>query len=388
MSKKYDVLWIDDQHESLTAVHKTATDYGIQLWPFKSMNGGCKELEDNLEKYDAVLLDAKFFENEDDVSGTEDTKWVHQTKDRIRDLDKTLRYFVLTGQAKTYASPEFNNAFQHVFNKGVDEDEDALFNMLIEACENRALTKLKHKYPNQYDMCTDAYIGKKHFERLHNLVLEVENPNSIKIAQDSLTGIRKIVEAIFTKLNKIGCIPDDIIQDKGWINGSGLFLSNKHRDYIHKQEIIHPVIAFNIHKILTITQDGSHNEGSNLGVDAYMASNSNTFLYQSTALLLLDTLHWLKPFIDDNSDNAKNEIKWEHKQHEPNSSETWLSGKIIRIAENGWGTFQSDSELTLISIPPHMIIDNKVSLENKLTLIVEPSPDGTKTHVKDILIIE
>lgn len=75
MSKKYNVLWIDDQHESLDAVHKTATDFDIKLWTYKSMNGGCGELEANLSKYDAVLLDAKFFENETDVPGTEDTRW-------------------------------------------------------------------------------------------------------------------------------------------------------------------------------------------------------------------------------------------------------------------------------------------------------------------------
>lgn len=311
MSKKYNVLWIDDQHESLDAVHKTATDFDIKLWTYKSMNGGCGELEANLSKYDAVLLDAKFFENETDVPGTEDTRWVHQTKDRIRDLDNTLAYFVLTGQAKTYALPEFNNAFPHVFNKGVDKDEDELFKMLVDACQNRELTKLKHKYFNPFEMCTDTYLGKKHFDRLHNLVLDIENPNQIKIAQDSLTGIRKIVEAIFSKLNEIGCIPDDIIQDKGWINGSGIFLSGRHRDYTHKQEILHPVIAFNIFKILNITQDGSHNQGSNLGVDAYMASNNNTFLYQSTILLLLDTMDWCKTYIDNNSDKMINQNKWE-----------------------------------------------------------------------------
>lgn len=236
---------------------------------------------------------------------------VYQTKDRIRDLDNTLAYFVLTGQAKTYASPEFNNAFPHVFNKGVDKDEDELFKMLVDACQNRELTKLKHKYFNPFEMCTDTYLGKKHFDRLHNLVLDIENPNQIKIAQDSLTGIRKIVEAIFSKLNEIGCIPDDIIQDKGWINGSGIFLSGRHRDYTHKQEILHPVIAFNIFKILNITQDGSHNQGSNLGVDAYMASNNNTFLYQSTILLLLDTMDWCKTYIDNNSDKMINQNKWE-----------------------------------------------------------------------------
>ena len=316
MSKKYNVLWIDDQHESLDAVHKTATDFDIKLWPYKSMNGGCGELDSNLSKYDAVLLDAKFFENETDVPGTEDTRWVHQAKDRIRDLDNTLAYFVLTGQAKTYASPEFNNAFPHVFNNGVDEDEDELFKMLVNACQNRELTKLKHKYFNQFEMCSDEYLGKKHFDRLHNLILDIENPSQIKIAQDSLTGIRKIVEAIFTKLNELGCIPDAIIEDKGWISGSSFFLSGKNSNYTYNQNIIHPVVAFNIFKILSVSQDGSHDQGSNLGVDNYMASNSNTFLYQSVILLLLDILDWLKPFIDNNPDKKINKVKWELKEKE------------------------------------------------------------------------
>ena len=383
MSKKFDVLWIDDQHESLEAVHKTATDFGIKLWPYKSMNAGCGELESNRSKYDAVLLDAKFFENETDVPGTEDTKWVHQSKDRIRDLDNTLSYFVLTGQAKTYASPEFNNAFPHVFEKGKDEDEDTLFNMLVEACKNRELTKLKHKYSNPFKICKDDYIGKKHFDRLHNLILDIENPSQIKIAEDSLTGIRKIIEAVFTKLNEIGCIPDGIIQDKGWINGSGIFLSRRHRDYIYKEDIIHPVIAFNIFKILNITQDGSHNQGSHLGVDAYMATNSNTFLYQSTVLLLLDTLDYLKPFIDNNQDKSINQAKWDKV---PTSGDIFIKGKVFRIADNGWGTFkQADGSLE-IGIPPAMVTSNNLSLNQNIEITTEPSPDGTKTFIKGIII--
>ncbi len=385
MSKKYDVLWIDDQHESIVAVHKTATDFDIKLWPYKSMNGGCEELKTNLSKYDAVLLDAKFFENETDIPGSEDTKWVHQTKDRIRDLDNTLAYFVLTGQAKTYASPEFNNAFPHVFNKGIDKDEDELFKMLVEACQNRELTKLKHKYANPFEMCSDSYIGKKHFDRLHNLVLGIENPNQIKIGQDSLNGIRKIIEAIFKKLNEIGCIPDEIIQDKGWINGSGVFLSGRHRDYTYKQEIIHPVIAFNIHKILSITQDGSHNEGNNLGVDAYMAANSNTYLYQSVVLLLLDTLDWLKPFIDNNNNKAMNQADWDEVQ-KTTSVTTSLSGKVCRIAENGWGTFKQIDGTLEIGIPPAMVTFNSLTINQSIEITTEPSPDGTKMFIKNIKI--
>lgn len=42
-----------------------------------------------------------------------------------------------------------------------------------------------------------------------------------------------------------------------------------------------------------------------------MASNNNTFLYQSTILLLLDTMDWCKTYIDNNSDKMINQNKWE-----------------------------------------------------------------------------
>ncbi|QXP63251.1 hypothetical protein [Polaribacter sp. HaHaR_3_91] len=377
MSKKYNVLWIDDQHESMKALHKTAIDFDVKFFPFKSMNGGCSEFKNNSTKYDAVLFDAKFFENETDQPGSEDTKWVHQAKDTIRDTDKSIAFFVLTGQAEAYNSKEFKNAFPKVFNKGVDKDEDDLFIMLVDACKNRELTKLKHKYFNPFEMCTDRYLGQKHFDRLHNLVLDIENPSQIKIAQDSLTGIRKIVEAIFSKLNDIGCIPNDIIQGKGSINGSGLFLSGRHRDYTHKQEIIHPVIAFNIFKILNVTQDGSHNEGSILGVDAYMDSNTNTFLYQSTVLLLLDTLDNLKAFIDSNNVKATNLAKW--------CKVEVINGQVIKIAENGWGTFKQAESNIEISIPPGMISASKLTLNQSIEVTTKLSPDKTKTFIKEII---
>jgi hypothetical protein len=204
MSKKYNVLWIDDQHESLDAVHKTATDFNIKLWPYKSMNGGCEELETNFSKYDAVLLDAKFFENETDLPGTEDTRWVHQTKDRIKALDITLAYFVLTGQAKTYASTEFNNAFPDVFNKGVDEDEDALFNLLVYACENRETTKLKHKYNECFDVFELGTIDLRYQPLLIDVLSSLENQDFRK---KNFSVMRDLFEASLLGLINIGCIP-------------------------------------------------------------------------------------------------------------------------------------------------------------------------------------
>ena len=381
MSEKYNVLWIDDQHEKMKAVHKTATDFNIKLWPYKSMNGGCKELKANISKYDAVLLDAKFFENESDMPGTEDTRWVHKTKDFIRDLDKTLDYFVWTGQAKTFASPEFNNAFPHVFDKGLDKDEDALFKKLVEVCENRTETKLKHKYPNSIAVCDDNYIGKKEFSRVFQIIKDIEHPENIINQQDALSPIRKILEAIFKKLNNIGLIPDEIQNGQGAINGASIFLAGINNEYSYEEELIHPVISESIRHLIGLTQDASHNEGNKLGADTYLSNTSNTFLYQSLCYSMIEVLEYLKPFIDKYGDVDKNKSKWEAIANKSYNSNVWILGTVERIAENGWGTFKSESGL-ITSIIPKMVEKHRLQEGDKISVVTKPS--GEKTHIIEI----
>lgn len=334
MSKKYNVLWIDDEHESMTALHRTAIDFDITLHPFKSMNGGCAEFERNYTKYDAVLFDAKFFENESDHPGSEDTKWVHQAKDRIRDVDRSIEFFVLTGQAEAYDSREFKNAFPHVFNKGVGGDEDELFEMLVNACENRELTTLKHKYPNPIEFCTEAYIGSKHFDRIIEIIKDIENPDEIVVAQDMLTPMRKILEALFEKLNDLGIIPDKIKNSQGWISGSSKFLAGKNHAYEYKENIIPPIIAEGIHRLLNLSQDGSHNTGHKLNADDYLAKSSSHYLYLSCTYLLFDILDEMKSVIDANQDVNKNKEKY--KFQEVIDSTNDYEGKITQDARGNY----------------------------------------------------
>ena len=90
----YNILWIDDEHETLTGTKGRAKRNGIQLIPFKSLNAGMSELEQNYPFYDGVLLDAKFLENEDDIKGSEDTENVHRAKEQLLQLKKKFEIFV------------------------------------------------------------------------------------------------------------------------------------------------------------------------------------------------------------------------------------------------------------------------------------------------------
>ncbi|MCK0125817.1 hypothetical protein MWU76_15610 [Gelidibacter sp. F2691] len=388
MNKTFTILWIDDEHdhEALEPFIIQAESKGIFLEGYSNFKEGFEVLENDLLRFDGVLLDALFFFDEN--SETPNTKGLGAAIGKLNELKnkKLLPYFILSGQS-TFTDKQ-NDILEandlKCYNKKKLSEVKTLLDNIIRESEELEINQLKHKYPKQFEMCSDNYLGKKHFDRLYHLVLGIENPNQIKIAQDSLNGIRKIIEAVFTKLNEIGCIPDEIIQDQGWINGSGIFLSGKHRDYIHKQEVIHPVVAFNIFKILSVTQDGSHNEGKSLGVDAYMASNTNTFLYQSVALLLLDTLDYMKSFIDNNADKTLNQLKWEAIEPSTSATNEWISGKISRIAFNNYGTFQPNGSGRTISVLPQIMEKYDLSLEQNIEVTTKPSVCGTKTFIDEI----
>jgi hypothetical protein len=186
---------------------------------------------------------------------------------------------------------------------------------------------------------------------------------------------------MFTRMADRGIIPEAIISNKGWINGSSLFLANKHSDYEHLSEITPPLVSENIHRLLNIIQDASHGEGElKLKVDQYLKTAQSDFLYRSSVYLFFDLLLWFKEFMENNLDKDTNKARWKSKL----SNGDWITGTVTRIADNGWGTFQPDNAHTTVSIPPKMVTDNQLNETDSIKIIAEPSPDGTKNFIKAI----
>jgi hypothetical protein len=224
-------------------------------------------------------------------------------------------------------------------------------------------------------------LGTEHFSRLFALIKHIENVEKLANTEDMLNPIRKTIERIFRRMAEQGIIPETILANKGWINGSSLFLANKHSDYEHLSEITPPLISENIYRLLNIIQDASHGEGElKLKVDQYLKSAQSDYLYRSCVFLLFDLLLWFKDFMGNNTDVAINKARWKSKV----INGDWITGTVIRVAENGWGTFQPDNAHGTISIPPKMVSDNQLNETDSIKIIHEPSPDGTKTYIKAI----
>lgn len=375
---KYKVLWIDDD------CNTTGRDFighaeqdDVDITAFESHEEGMGYLEKHLDDFQAVILDAKVKHKKNDT--VTDLEGLRASRDRLIELnnnvDIDLPYFIFTGQPDYQTNELFQQSFGDFYIKGKD-NERLIEEIILRITESKNYI-LRKKYRDVLATCSNHLLGNEHFSRLFSLIKHIENVEKLTNTEDMLTPIRKVIERMFTRMAECEIIPEAIISNKGWINGSSLFLANKHSDYEHLSEIIPPLVGENIHRLLNITQDGSHAEGElRLKVDQYLKNVQSDFLYKSCVFLLFDLLLWFKDFIEENPHKDINRTRWKIKD--------WITGSVSQINPNGWGTFQPDNASSTIGIPPNMVTTYNLKEGDSIKITTKPSHDGTKPFIKNI----
>ena len=386
----YRVLWIDDQYKDVEMIQCAieADNSGLLLEGYASFEEGFEVIERNLELFDLILLDGLFFEKKGQVAGTEDESGIGMAIAKINELKnkKVFPWFVLSGKDKfTKGENSLLKANKaKCFDKTNPYDVVKLFEEMKLAASQQPEAQLKHLYFELLETCSDELLGHENFSRVFALVKHIENIDKLANSEDKLNPIRKIIERMFSRMAEKGIIPEAIITNKGWINGSSLFLSKKHSDYEYLADIIPPIVSENIHRLLNIIQDASHIDGElRLKVDLYLKTAKSDYLYRSCVYLMFDLLLWFNDYIKNNSNINTNKERWRSKI----INSDWINGAVIRIAENGWGTFQPETSHKTISIPPKMISDNNLKEHDLIKIKAEPSQDGLRIHIKEIKII-
>ncbi|SEW51622.1 S1 domain-containing protein [Chitinophaga arvensicola] len=386
----YNVLWIDDEHEALSGTKGRAKRNNINLVSFKSLDGGMSELERNFPFYDGVLLDAKFFINEDDAAGTEDTSASFRAKERILQLPKKFEIFVLTGQAEAYGDKTFKKVFINVYDKGNDDDMIRLFHDMKTAADGQLDTQIRHSYKRVFDVCTERYLGEVTGQDLLSLLKVTEELN----LGNSFNSVRKVMEDLFVAFHKYNLLPTEFVSPSIAMNECSRFLAGKsdkdkyfiEKGYEHSEETHLPrQIAYCIRVILHVTQSGSHRSD----VDMHVKLVKTPYLFRSILFQLMDVLVWFKMYVDA-SPQANN---WRLMDREKtNIAETvtdLIPGKVINFnSDKGFAFFKPDFGDNNTYIPPHLVSHN--SLVNGSTILVEIEEydddrnGGAKTRVKRI----
>lgn len=378
----YNILWIDDEHETLSGTKGRAKRNGIQLIPFKSLNAGISELERNYPFYDGVLLDAKFFENEEDIQGSEDTENVHRAKEQLLQLKKEFEIFVLTGQAEAYEDRTFNKAFKKVYKKGHEEDIMCLFEDIKAAAANQQDTQLRQAYKRVFDVCNEKYIGELAAQDILNLLKANDETN----IDNHFNAIRIIVEDIFVAFTKFKLLPSEFTSSCVSLNEASKFMAGKSPDgtffiekgYQHQEGTHLPKqITFYLRNILSVTQAGSHRSE----IDLFVKTIKTSFLFKSVFYQLLDIIIWFKMYIDTKpqTENWVKIVEVDNLEQKEDS----ITGKVININnEKGFAFLQQSTGGKNIFIPPHLVNDYSLVADQKIIIEIEEYTDNRTGDIK------
>lgn len=391
----YNVLWFDDQHDSLPIIKESAHINDIFLHGVSNAQDGIRLLEENFIKYDAVIVDGLFYRNANqhgEISSEEAFLEVARKLDKIQAM-KIIPWFILSGQTSftTESNPSVNvyrggKVYDKLSNKSSD-DLNSLWSDLKNEVNQE--TQIFRNHESVFSFFTNDYLGEKYRPVLLNAIKLCNKLNSVDFEElrNSFVPLRKIIEQLFRYLNEIGIVPDEVYNGSGSFNKTSIYLSGIPDKYKIKEGLIPPVIGFLLKQVTQITQDSAHDIPGklNLYVDNYIHQNKSTYLYRSTLYQLLELLEWFKKFVDICKQNGNDYQYWTIKDNKVRQSDSvWLKGSIIRIALNGFGTFKPDDESPEISIIPNDI--RKLDLKEKDIILVTCSEvnDKMKRHITDI----
>jgi len=384
MSKTYNILWIDDEHDhpEMETFIIQAETLGIILYGFSNFKEGFANLNDNLNHYDAILLDALFLENEN--SETVNKKGLGASIAKIHELKskKVYPFFVLSGQPtfteKENDILEANNL--KCYNKKNPED----------------VKKLLHDIRAESDMQTDLQI--KHENQLLFEILN-DYPNSARDTfmaifkglkgfgnqfDDQLyfTQLRIILETLFRRANAFGLLHDKCVQVKGSqvnLTESSLFLSGQDTNHLKVTcSVTHfpKVIANNVKNIIHTTGAASHTSvvdiTENIDIQAYRKNIDTSYLLYSLAFQLMDVIIWFDGYCKVNKDITKNESYWEDIETNQfgNKFETNI---ITSISASGWGTVLMNNGTQRIGVHKNEMTRLNLSIGDSIKFTITES---------------
>lgn len=384
MSNTYNILWIDDEHndEALLPFIVQAESQGIQLEGYKSFKEGFDALETNINKYDVILLDALFFEEE--TSETPNPAGLGSAIQKINELrsKKTFPYFVLSGQTHfTDVTNPILEAFKlRCYNKkNPDDVKELLGNIKIEA-DNINVTQIKHEnqtllnaikeYP---DEVRDTFI---------TIFKNLKEGNFQFDDQLYFTQLRIILEHLFRKANSIGLLHDACVQkgnNQVNLTESSLFLAGLDTNHLNVRCLVThfpKLIAENVKNIIHTTGAASHTSNvditQNIDYQAYRTDIKSPYLLYSLAFQLMDVLIWFEGYSKANNDVAKNKSYWISFNRDLHGNKIEIE-TIAKIAPNGWGTVETNKGTKSVSIHKDTITNNNLSVGDQIMFIVKDS---------------
>lgn len=284
MMNKYNILWIDDEWETMSSFIKYCSlKYQMELHPFKAQEEGLNEYAKNPSFWDAVILDAKVLDK--GLHEAPNVANLQKAVLRIKEEFPNLQYFISTGQPDLLSDSMFKAIFPVYYEKVTDDDK--LCQDIVRTIENSPVRRIKDKYSDLF-----SWLESPIYDEILSILQIVEGNDNTNA--DIFNKVRKILDWVMTELNKYGLLT---IEFKGAnLNECSRFLASN-----DLQEYIPQYIQRQIHSCSTIANEGSHRKY----IDEDVKKGKAPYLIRSTVFELMNILIWMHQLPNDDATQRK-----------------------------------------------------------------------------------
>ena len=314
----YNVLWIDDQWDTLDGfIEKAATVYNLSITPYRTSKAGIEAIRSDLDKWDAVILDAKGLDESENEAT--DVIGLRKAKDFLLSLSKPIPYFIYTGQTDYLSSDFFKSAFGDFYSKY--DGYNKILKAVVEAIEKKVENQTIHNYQDLFSSLESLGIS----EYTKDTFLDILLPLHYKEKEEGFrpvhhyTQLRKVIEYLFRVCGEVGLVPEQCIEN-GLVNLNqcSVYLSGKITEkltvklrYIGEGgRIVPEYIEKIIHSVLNFGNTSSHtielNTEDKEKIENLFKSLKSNYLIYALTLQLCEVVVWFANYIPTHNDKEYN----------------------------------------------------------------------------------
>lgn len=321
--EEYNVIWIDDEWDTIgnAFIQICEKRHKIHIKAFNTRREGMDALEQNLKFWDAVILDAKAFNNSS-TNEVASVEGLFAARDRLLELRQRryIPFFVFTRQPDLFEDEMFGMAIGKFYKKDAKGQAD-----LIEAIKSAVKLSPRHQLRVQYHTALERLYAMdiESGESMLNIFEAMHYPHDHLDFEpvDHYTKLRKILEWNFKESIKYGVIPDECIEDGVVnLNQSCCYLCGLNCDHIHlrygdeskKERIVPKHIKDMMFLVLYLGNIKSHTaklpKDDIDRLERYLKDEvkNSRYLIFSLALQTCEITMWLGRYMDEHSNKEEN----------------------------------------------------------------------------------
>lgn len=329
------VLWVEDDPNVTETYPLEAENFDLELIPFSNWDEAKHSLENDFDRWSAIILDAKCKQHRDSKDNAirflgealKDISVISEKKARI------IPWYILTGGEESDIVDSINDdrlKWDEDWTKGKNKkyysknvDREDLFRRIRHRANKSYRLQIQEMYRNVFDAIAECGIDDEAYNAMEDLLIPIHFEVGNEHYNDSFKKGRIVLEYIFRSMIDNRMLP--LWGNEVNLRWSSCILSGK--DALDKEENIvvkchEQILPVMLSKMLGVMVEvfpaDVHSKSGNkkkINIPEYLRSvNYSTCMLKGLALQLCDFILWYKYYLREHGDKEINATKWEIKK--------------------------------------------------------------------------